>query len=549
MRTLLHVEQLRLACLNAVRIDVHEHCKARGYSQGFTFILKSLKNSLCRRLSGYIIPRVLPTQRIADPIHVSTPQAPTDEQALKRFGYRQELNRTLGYFSSFALSFSVICITSGLFANYGDGLRTGGPAFIWTWLIVGAGQFLVAMVFAQLARQIPLSGYAYQWTRALAGNKLALWAGWMMIVQFVTGMAGVAYALASYLVPFLGFANSNRNIVVATVATLLVAALINHFGIRFASMVNDVSVVAEILGTVVIGVLLLAIALLRKVHAVGYLFSHPAQPGGMAYVSAFLASSLMSVWTLGGFEAAANVAEETHLPEKRIPTAILLSETMAVLLGLAVLIGFTLAIPSLETASHHATPLLYIIGSYFPSYVVLAALSLVSIAIFACVLANLTTLTRLVWAMARDQQLPASHFLSKVSAHKVPANAIWVVIPITAIFTIWAQVEVVIMAICTFAMYATYGMVVAALLWGKNHPILVREKRVSPLLCIAALLWIACILALLVFAAAVTMTRAVLLETLLGMGFLGVILAFYLWLWRVRATKIAGLQSKQEDTV
>ncbi len=37
----------------------------------------------------------------------------------------------------------------------------------------------------------------------------------------------------------------------------------------------------------------------------------------------------MSVWTLGGFEAAANVAEETHMPEKRIPTAIVLSEIIA----------------------------------------------------------------------------------------------------------------------------------------------------------------------------------------------------------------------------
>jgi amino acid transporter len=109
---------------------------------------------------------------------------------LQRFGYRQELNRTLGYFSSFALSFSVICITSGLFANYGDGLRAGGPAFIWTWLILGAGQFLVARVFAQLARQI------YQWTRELAAKRLAWWAGWMMIVQFVTGMAGVAHELS-----------------------------------------------------------------------------------------------------------------------------------------------------------------------------------------------------------------------------------------------------------------------------------------------------------------------------------------------------------------
>lgn len=493
---------------------------------------------------------MLSPQNTPHPANAGVVTAASDEQALRRFGYRQELNRTLGNFSSFALSFSVICITSGLFANYGDGLRAGGPAFIWTWLIVGAGQFLVAMVFAQLARQIPLSGYAYQWTRELAGNRLAWWAGWMMIVQFVTGMAGVAYALDSYLVPFFGLANTNRNIVMATIATLVIAALINHFGIRLASLVNDSSVIAEILGTVVIGFLLLGIALLRKIHPLSYLFSHPAQPGGMHYLGPFLVSSLMSVWTLGGFEAAANVAEETHLPEKRIPTAILLSEVIAVLLGLAVLVGFTLAIPSLDMASHHATPLLYIIGSYFPRYVVAAALGLVSIAIFACVLANLTTLTRLVWAMARDGQLPASRFLSRVSTHKVPANAIWVVVPITAVFTIWAQVEVVIMAICTFAMYATYGMVVGAVLWGRNQRAEEREvnarKKVSRSLCAAAFSWIVGIMALLAFMTFITLSHQALVETIIGMLILGVAGIAYSW-WRERSGPSATLRVAEED--
>src|SRR5580658_10655401 len=35
----------------------------------------------------------------------------SDEQVLERFGYRQELKRSLGYFSAFALSFSVISVT------------------------------------------------------------------------------------------------------------------------------------------------------------------------------------------------------------------------------------------------------------------------------------------------------------------------------------------------------------------------------------------------------------------------------------------------------
>ena len=479
-----------------------------------------------------------------------TDSAAHDEQALQRFGYRQELNRTLGYFSSFALSFSVICITSGLFANYGDGLRAGGPAFIWTWLIVGAGQLLVAMVFGQLARLIPLSGYAYQWTRELAGEQLAWWAGWMMILQFVTGMAGVAYALASYLVPFFGLANSNRNIVLATVLTLVAAALINHFGIRIASIVNDCSVISEILGAVVIGFLLFGIAMIRKVHPISFLFSHPGLPGGTAYLGPFLASSLMSVWTIGGFEAAANVAEETHMPEKRIPTAIVLSEVSATLLGLSALIGFTLAIPSLEAVSHHPTPLLYIIGSYFPNYVVGTALALITIAIFACVLANLTTLTRLVWAMARDGKVPASRFLAKVSDRKVPANAIWVVIPITAVFTIWAQVEVVIIAICTFAMYVTYGMVVSAVLWGKSGRAGQRaadeRKHVSRPLCWAALLWIISIIGLLVFMTFVTISWVAIIETLAGAALVILFGLVYYRLQRKGAATVAIQRAPQD---
>ncbi len=441
-----------------------------------------------------------------------------DEQVLERFGYHQELSRSLGYFSSFALSFSVICMTSGLFADYGDGLRAGGPAFIWSWLIIGAGQLLVATVFAQLARQIPLSGYAYQWTRSLAGDRMAFWAGWIMIVQFITGMAGVAYALASYLVPFFGLPNSNRNVVIATISTLVAAALINHYGIRLASLVNDVSVIAEILGSVLIGVVLLGMALIRKTHPISFLFTYPHQASVGAYLTAFLTASLMSVWTLGGFEAAANVAEETHLPEKRVPTAIVLSEILAVVFGLLVLIGFTLAVPSVDVASHDPTPLLYIIGSYFPKYVVVAALLLVSIAIFACVLANLTTITRLIWAMARDGKVPASRFLSKVSEHKVPVNAIWVVIPITAVFTFWARVEVVIIAICTFAMYVTYGLVVAACLWGNPTAKVSANgsppKRVSRLLCAAALAWIVAILLLLLYMTAISMSHDTLVLTL-----------------------------------
>jgi amino acid transporter len=470
---------------------------------------------------GGLVATSIPPKKTAGPI--------TDDQMLEQFGYRQELKRTLGYFSAFALSFSVISVTTGLFANYGSGLQAGGPAFIWTWLIVGAGQFLVALVFAQLAGKIPLSGYAYQWTRHLAGERLGWWAGWIMIVQFIAGMSGGCYAMANYLAPYLGLPNTGRNVVGITVAILFTISLINHYGIRLASLVNDFSVGAEILGTIFIGFVLLALALMRKSHPVSFLLTHPAQPAGWAYLPAFMSSALMSAWSIGGFEAAANVAEETLMPQKRIPMAILVSEVASVLLGFPVLAGFTLAIPSLAVASHHATPLLYIMNANLAPWATNCTMLLVFLSIFACGLANITTLSRMVWAMARDGQLPASRWLARVSARKVPANAIWTVALIAAVFTCWAQIETVITGICTITMYLVYGIVVAAALWESskgvrghedpgNHPV-----NASRPLCIAALLWILLLLGM------ISLPRASWINVAATVASLGVGAIWYVW--------------------
>ncbi len=388
----------------------------------------------------------------------------TDEQILERFGYRQELNRSLGFLSSFALSFSVISVTTGLFAIYDDGLRLAGPAFIWTWPIVGAGQFLVALVFARLARRIPVSGYAYQWGRELAGPRLAWWAGWMMIVQFITGLPGVCYALAHYLAPYLDLPPANRYIVALTVGILFVIAIINHFGITLASLVNNFSVFAEIFGTTVAGILLLVVALSRKTQPWGFLFSHPSDLTGLNFLGRFAFSSVMGAWTLTGFESAANLAEETRNPERLVPGAIIYSEVSSIVVGFLVLVGFTLAIPSLEAVSNHPAPLLFIMSSYFPPITTHVLMVFVFISIFACALANLTTLSRMVWAMARDRQLPVSAWLAQVSVHRVPAHAIWAVTILSILFVLWARFEIVITGTASLAGYVTYTLVVGAAL-------------------------------------------------------------------------------------
>jgi amino acid transporter len=74
-----------------------------------------------------------------------------DEQDLARFGYKQELKRSLGVFSSFAVAFAYISPSTGIFALFVLGLTTVGGVFIWSWPIVAIGQLLVALGFAELS--------------------------------------------------------------------------------------------------------------------------------------------------------------------------------------------------------------------------------------------------------------------------------------------------------------------------------------------------------------------------------------------------------------
>ena len=55
-------------------------------------------------------------------------QRHTDAHELHALGYAQELFRTMGGFSNFAISFSIISILTGAVTLYEHGLVMGGPA-------------------------------------------------------------------------------------------------------------------------------------------------------------------------------------------------------------------------------------------------------------------------------------------------------------------------------------------------------------------------------------------------------------------------------------
>src|SRR5438876_8653469 len=123
-----------------------------------------------------------------------SPQSFSEDQALQRFGYQQEFKRELKRFASFAVGFSFISITTGIFSTYGSVLNWGGPLGIWTWPFVVVGQFLVALVFAALASRMPIAGYSYQWVSRLVNPKIGWLVGWVSFM-FLTVVTNTLFSI------------------------------------------------------------------------------------------------------------------------------------------------------------------------------------------------------------------------------------------------------------------------------------------------------------------------------------------------------------------
>src|SRR6266705_3897974 len=126
-----------------------------------------------------------------------------DSADLARFGYRQELRRTLGAFSSFAVAFSYISPSTGIFALFFLGLTTIGGVFFWSWPIVALGQFIIALTFAELSSHYPVAGSVFQWTKYLSGKTYSWFAGWIYLFAGILTVTSVCVTLPLALIPAL----------------------------------------------------------------------------------------------------------------------------------------------------------------------------------------------------------------------------------------------------------------------------------------------------------------------------------------------------------
>lgn len=397
------------------------------------------------------------------------PVQANDSRDMQTYHYKQELKRTLKLFSSFAVAFSFISITTGIFSNYGFVLTTSGPAGIWTWPIVTIGHLLVAIIFAELAGRIPLSGYSYQWVTRLANPGLGWFAGWIAFCFLVIVVPTVDYALAPIIAEMFGWDTGSMTLVWIVIGTLIVQALLNIYGVKLATRINDIAVYTEVIGMVGIVVVLGAVVLFKGANWSMLTDTGVAKEAGGSYLGAFIMAALMGSFTLVGFEAAANLSEETINAKKTVPRAMILSVLLSGTIGLMLLIVISVAISDLPTVLSAANPIPFILQSSLGSAVSSFFLVMCLISIFACGLIIMASASRLIYALSRDNVFFGSSLFKKVSPQtSVPTNAVLLVLVLGILAVLFSDSLTLLVGATSVLPALLYLTTIAAYAWKRK---------------------------------------------------------------------------------
>src|SRR3954447_16959731 len=384
-----------------------------------------------------------------------------DERRLAELGYKQELDRSWSGFSNFAISFSIISILAGCFTTFGQGFNNGGPiAISWGWPIVAAFILVIGLTMSELVSAYPTSGGIYWWASKMGGARAGFFTGWLNLIGLVAVTASVAYGCATFIDLALStwskaYADgySLTRVFWIFLVVLIAAAVLNIFSGHLMAIMNNVSVWWHVVGASVIVLILIFVP--DQHQSFSYVFTERFNNSGYADGSTSTLAFwfaivpfgfLLTQYTITGFDASAHLSEETGEASKAAAKGIWRSILYSVIGGYILLLCVVFAIPNnAEGAPDNALAGLGVqpiflgaLGQDWATFVLFISAS----AQFFCATSCMTSASRMTFAFSRDGAIPGSATLQRLTAARVPANAVMFVGVCAAVLTLPALIKV-----------------------------------------------------------------------------------------------------------
>jgi amino acid transporter len=399
-----------------------------------------------------------------------------DERTLRSLGYKQELLRKMSGFSNFAISMSIICILAGGVTSFHQGLSSvGGAAFGLGWPLVCLFSLTVAATMGQVASSFPTSGGLYHWASILGGKGWGWTTAWLNLLGLVAALSAINLGTLRFTLDFVGpilglepgrWTPATQTVVAigGVFAICASQALINHRGIQLTTMLTDFSGYWILAVALVLTVAMLVFAPALHPEWLVTFSNFSGEKGGGVWPQTssvallFALSFLLPAYTITGFDASANTAEETVNAAVRVPKGIVTAVAVSGLAGWVMLSAVVMAIPDLERAAAMGPRSFgWIVGSVLPRGLAYLIYIGIAVANYLCGLAAVTSASRLAYAFARDGLLPFSRRLKRVSdRYRTPTFAIWTVALAAACATVYTPVYEIMAAAAAILLYISY---------------------------------------------------------------------------------------------
>ena len=341
-------------------------------------------------------------------------------ESIEHYGYKQELHRSLtfGDLLVYGLVFMVPIAPFGIFGGVFQG--SGGMVAL-AYAIGMVAMMFTALSYAQMSQAFPMAGSVYTYAGRGIAAPVGFLAGWMILLDYVL-VPALLYLIAAIAMNSLITAIP---VWLWLIGFVILNTVVNYMGIEMTAKVNKIMLVAELIVLAIF--IVIGIVALTQGKGNGFDFISPLYNSDTFSWSLVFGAVSIAVLSFLGFDGISTLAEENKESARAIGRSMVAALLVAGVLFIVQTWVASLLVPDPAQLISKGDPE----GTAFYDAAAVAGgqwlskLTALATAIawgFANALVAQAATSRLLYAMARDRQLPS--FLAKVHPRKgVPVNA------------------------------------------------------------------------------------------------------------------------------
>ncbi|KAI9252669.1 amino acid/polyamine transporter I [Sporodiniella umbellata] len=271
------------------------------------------------------------------------------------------------------------------------------------------------------------------------GSLYVLDSGLSLSVAICAGDLGMAeFFMSAISLARPDFESSSAMVYGVFIAILVLHGIINVLPVSYTGHLNSFSVWWHMMG--ILFIIIVGLTLTPNKPSASFAFGQTYNGTGFGSTGyAWMLGLLQSQFTLNGYDTAAHVSEETKSAQKGSPIGIVMAIAVSAVTGTILMTACAFMIQDFDAQvvnTNMTMPMTQVFLDGTGKNWTMWFLVIILVAMFLAGSSVVVGSSRQTYAFARDGAMPVSKWLSQLTNHKVPANAVWFNIGFSAILAV-----------------------------------------------------------------------------------------------------------------